>query len=204
MTSITPADHARIIEAIRAAESNTGGEIYVVVAHSSDDFRFVPVVWAALAALLLPWPLYLLTNLSSVAILIMQAAFFVIAAVALSHPRLRHALVPAAIAGEAATRHAQAQFMAHGVHLTEDRTGVLIYVALSQRRIEIVADAVINAKVDQSAWDALARDVSGAAREGRLADGLVSAVRRAGAILAAHFPRKPGDRNELADRVVEL
>ena len=69
-------DRDRISEAIRAAEANTCGEIYVVVARAVDDFRFVPVLWAAIAALILPWPLHLLTTLSSTTILLAQAMFF--------------------------------------------------------------------------------------------------------------------------------
>jgi putative membrane protein len=197
-------DHTRISEAIRAAEAGTSGEIYVVVAHSADDFHFVPVLWAAIAALILPWPLHLLTTLSSTAILLAQAIFFAVTASALSHPSIRYALVPRGIAAESTRKHAHALFFAHGVHLTQARTGVLIYVALLQRQVEIVADAGIHGKVAQSAWDELAGAVTDAAREGRLADGIVDAVRRAGVLLAAHFPPKPDDVNELSDRVVEI
>jgi putative membrane protein len=201
---LSASDHARISDAIRAAESGTAGEIYVVVARMADDFQFVPVVWAALSALLIPWPLYLFTALSSGMILLLQAAFFVLTAVALSHPALRHRLVPSPMAAEAARKSAQALFMAHGVHLTEQRTGILIYAALIDRRIEIVADAGINSKVDQATWDELAHELSIAARQDRLPDGLVSVVGRAGALLAAHFPPPPINRNELSDRVVEI
>jgi len=110
----------------------------------------------------------------------------------------------ASIAAAATRKTALAQFMAHGVHLAENRTGVLIFVALADRRVEIVADAGINSKVDQSAWDELAQDVVQAARAGALTDGLVTAVQRAGKLLARHFPPAPLDRNELPDRVVEI
>jgi putative membrane protein len=52
--------------------------------------------------------------------------------------------------------------------------------------------------------DRLADDVIHAAREDRLADGLVAAVNDAGELLAQHFPPSPIDRNELPDRVVEI
>jgi putative membrane protein len=202
--ALDASDHDRISAAITAAEADTAGEIYVVVSHITDNFRFLPAVWAALAAFLLPWPLHALTQLSWGRILLLQAIFFVVAAVILSHPALRRCLVPSVLLAEAARRHARAQFMAHGVHLTRRRTGVLIYVALIDRRVEIIADAEINSKVDQSTWDGIARDVTGAAREGRLVDGIVNAVARAGAVLAAHFPRRADDINELPDRVVEI
>jgi putative membrane protein len=201
---VTPDDRSRVAEAIRAAEANTSGEIYVVVAREAGEFRFVPLLWAALIALIEPWPLHLLTPWSTDTILLLQVATFAGVSVAASQPALRHRLVPRSIAAAASRKAAQALFMAHGVHLTEARTGVLIYVALADRRVEIVADAGINQKVDQADWDALAREVGTAARKGALGEGLVSAVQRAGALLARHFPRGSGDRNELPDRLVEI
>ena len=94
--------------------------------------------------------------------------------------------------------------MAHGVHLTAERTGILIYVALADRRVEIVADDGINRKVAQSELDHLAQHVVIAARSGTLADGLVSAVNGAGRLLSRHFPPSAANPNELPDRVVEI
>jgi putative membrane protein len=202
--TLTEADRARLVEAIRAAEAHTSGEIYVVVARDAGEFRFVPVLCGALAALVLPWPLHLLTYWPTSIILVLQALTFVAIALVTSHPSLRHRLVPASIAADAAREAALAQFMAHGVHLTEKRTGVLIYVALANRRVEVVADAGIHRKVEQSAWDEIAQDVVQAARAGALTDGLARAVQRAGDLLALHFPPAPLDRNELPDRVVEI
>jgi putative membrane protein len=204
MAILDHADRVRISQAIRAAEANTAGEIYVVIARAADDYRFVPILWAALVSLLAPWPLHALTDLSAGTILLVQAATFVWIAIAASHPAIRYRIVPAAIAAEAARKAAEGLFVAHGVHQTEARTGILIYVALAERRVEIVADAGINAKVEQAAWDELAGEIVVAARAKALVDGILAAVRRAGSLLAAHFPRRPDDRNELPDRVVEI
>jgi putative membrane protein len=203
-TPLTEADRGRIIETIRAAESNTAGEIYVVVARHADEFRFVPVLWGALSSLVIVWPLLLLTNWPTHAILIVQAFTFVGVALLASHPSLRHRLVPARLAQEASREDALAQFMAHGLHLTEHRTGVLIYTAVLDRRVEIVADAGIDRHVDQAFWDQLASEIAAGARSGLLADALVSAVARVGGVLSEHFPPAPADRNELPDRVVEI
>jgi putative membrane protein len=204
VSALQQADRDRIVAAIVAAEAGTAGEIYVVVSHEAVDFRFIPVLWAALAALPIPWPLHLLTTWSTTTILIVQALTFVAVASVASLWPLRRALVPASIAADAVRKDAHAQFLAHGIHLTEARTGVLIYVALAERRVEIVADDGIHRKVDQSAWDALARAVADAAKAGRLAEGIVNAVHGAGALLARHFPPPPVNRNELPDRVVEI
>ena len=203
-TDLSAEDRARIAEAVRAAEASSAGEIYVVVARAADDYRLIPILWAALLSLLLPWPLHLLTDLSAGTILLIQAVSFVACAAALSHPRIRPRIVPASVAAEAAHKAARILFMAHGVHLTQARTGVLLYVALAERRVEVIADAGIHAKVDATVWDELAGDVIAAARAGRLTEGVIQAIGRAGALLAQHFPRQQDDRNELPDRVIEL
>jgi putative membrane protein len=203
-TKLSETERARIGEAIRAAEATTAGEIYVVVAREAAEFRFIPILWAAIVALLIPWPLYFLTDLASGIILLLQVIAFVVIATALSADRIRHRLVPSSIAAAAARKAAQAQFMAHGIHLTAERTGILIYVVLADRRVEIVADDGINKKVAQSELDQLARHVVIAARSGTLAEGLVSAVNDAGRLLSHHFPPSATNPNELPDRVVEI
>lgn len=202
--ALSKEDRTRIAEAIRASEANTTGEIYVVVAGEAAEFRSIPVLWASIVALVVPWPLYLLTTLASGTILLLQVVAFVVIATITSHQQIRHRLVPPSIAAAAARKAAQSQFMAHGVHLTAERTGILIYVALADRRVEIVADDGINKKVAQSELDTLAQKVVGAARAGTLVDGLVNAVQGAGELLGQHFPPSAANPNELPDRVVEI
>jgi putative membrane protein len=200
---LTTEEHARLTDEIRAAEAHTSGEIYVVVAHSPDPFLLVPVLWGAVFALLLPWALYLATALSTTRILALQAIGFVVISTLLSLPRLRYRIVPPALARDAVRRAALAQFMAHGVHLTSERTGVLIYVCMAPRRIEVLADSAIHARVSPGKWDETVALIAREARAGRLSDGLAAAVRDLGVLLAQHFPRQAGDRDELPNGVVE-
>jgi putative membrane protein len=202
--ALTEAEHASLSSAIRDAEAATSGEIYVVVAQSPDAFRLVPILWAALFALLLAWALDLGTGLTTSMILSLQALGFIAAAILLSVPSLRYRIVPAAIAEDAAHRAALAQFMAHGVHLTSSRTGVLIYVSLLPRRLEILADSGIHAKVGQTIWDEAVAQLGAEARRGRLSEALTHAIRDLGALLAVHFPASKADRNELPNRVIEV
>jgi putative membrane protein len=202
--ALTDEEQARLTREIRDAEAATSGEIYVVVAHSPDAFRLVPILWGALFALLLAWVLYLGTALSTSMILSLQASGFIAVSVLLSVPFLRYRIVPMALAEDAAHRAALAQFMAHGVHLTSARTGVLIYVSLLPRRIEILADSGIHAKLDQAVWDEAVAGLAGEIQNGPLSEALAHAIRDLGALLAVHFPRAKDDRNELPDRVVEV
>ena len=87
---------------------------------------------------------------------------------------------------------------------TAHNNGVLIYLLLADRDVEIVADRGIDAKVPDGAWDGIVGDFTRAVGEGRVADGFVMAIERCGGLLASHFPRRPEDRDELANRLFEI
>jgi uncharacterized membrane protein len=88
-----------------------------------------------------------------------------------------------------------------GMHRTAERAGVLIYLSVDDRKLAVIGDAGIHARVGQEYWDRLVVRVLAHLREARPRDGLVDAVREIGAALAANFPRRRDDRNELSDRV---
>jgi len=202
--TLTDADRARIREAIAAAEARTAGEIFVVVARSSDDYRFVPLLYATLIGLIVPLPLLFLTLWPALTIYLAQLVVFVVLAVVLSLPPLHMLLVPKPVKRARAHARAVEQFMAHGLHVAEARTGVLIFVSLAERYAEIVADAGIAGRVAQAEWDRTVATLLADIGSGKLAEGLVGAIGRAGDMLAAHFPPRPGDRNELPDELILL
>ncbi len=202
--ALSEAERTRVRDAVAAAEAGTTGEIFVVVAEMSDDYRFIPLTWATLAALVVPLPLVFFTALAAAMIFAVQLAVFIVLALALSWPSVRPKVVPGPVKHGRAHGLAVQQFLARGLQMTEARTGALIFVSLAERHAEVVADAGIAAKVDQAEWDAVIAALVGEIREGRLAEGLLAAVAGVGAVLARHFPSEPGDRNELPNEVVLL
>jgi uncharacterized membrane protein len=88
-----------------------------------------------------------------------------------------------------------------GMTRTARRNGVLIYVAIEDRKLAVLGDAGLHERVGAEYWDRLKRELVAGLREGRSRDGLVAAVRDAGETLARHFPRAPDDGNELNDAV---
>jgi len=201
---ISQAEKARIIEAIAAAETKTAGEIFCVIAHTSSNYSLVPVAWAALIALAAPAPLIYLTIWSAGLIYLVQLAAFIVTAMILSLPAIRFRIVPRRAMRERAHIEAMRQFLAQGLHLTERRTGVLIFVSVAERYAEIVADSGINAKVAPAVWQDAVSAALEAIKDGRIGDGLVAAVGRCGAVLAEHFPPGAINRDELPNKVVEM
>lgn len=87
---------------------------------------------------------------------------------------------------------------------TERNNGVLIFLLLADRAVEIVADRGILAKVPAREWDSICRDMEAAFREGQYEEGVVNGIRAVTQHLAAHFPAGSDTVNELADRAVVL
>jgi uncharacterized membrane protein len=87
-------------------------------------------------------------------------------------------------------------FAALGVWDTEANNGVLIYVLLADRDVEIVADRGFNGKVGAPEWNAVCSAMEADFRAGRFESGAVEGVRTAGTLLARHFPPLPGGRDE--------
>jgi uncharacterized membrane protein len=88
-----------------------------------------------------------------------------------------------------------------GMHRTAARHGVLIYVSVGDHKLAVLGDQGIHERVGQVYWERLVDAVLAHFREERPRDGLLHAVAEVGAILARHFPRRPGDVNELSDQV---
>src|SRR5690606_12005447 len=84
-------------------------------------------------------------------------------------PALRFRLAPRRWQYMRAHDNALRQFLGRNVHLTTERTGVLIFVSMAERYAEIVADAGINAKVPQNLWDSVVGDLIAMAQDDRLA-----------------------------------
>src|SRR5271163_4691181 len=193
-------DHEVISAAIRDAEKRTSGQIVCVLAHASSDYAYVPILWASMLALVVPWPLIYLTPWSVQKIFLLQLAVFLVAGMIFSWMPLRFALVPAAVRRARAHQAALEQFVIRRISHTRNRTGILIFVSAAEHYARIIADEGIAAKVQHDEWQAAIDTLIGHIRDGRVVEGFTSAIARCGAVLAAHAP-PDGAGNELPDRL---
>ncbi|MFN3867713.1 MAG: TPM domain-containing protein [Hyphomicrobiaceae bacterium] len=200
----TPDEQIRISDAITRAEQSTCGEIVAVVASESASYRYVPLLWASLLALLVPWPLIYLTWMPVQTIFLAQLAAFLTLLIALMPPAVRMALVPRSVKHAHAHRRAVEQFLVQNLHTTEGRTGVLVYVSVAEHYAGILADTGIAAKVPQAMWQDIVDRLTACIGDGKPADGFVTAVTDIGALLAQHFPPGSANANELPNKLIML
>ena len=204
MTIFSASDEERISKAISDAEHRTSGEIVAVVADMSDRYTYVPFLWAAVAALLVPWPFIHFTWITVQMIYIIQLLVFLGLLVALWPQNVRAGLVPRSVRNAHAHRRATEQFLVQNLHTTESRTGVLIFVSLAEHHAEILADTGIDSRVPPGTWQAIIDRLTDDLSHGKAADGFVTAIEEAGKHLAQHFPPGTSDPNELPDHLIVL
>ena len=199
--SISTQDREHIASAIRAAEAKTSGEIVCVLARQSSDATALPILIAALGALALPWLLVATTEMPVDRILLLQIVLFIGLVIVLCLPRIRVALIPRMARRTIAHRAAMEQFAIRGIARKKDRCGILIFVSLAERYARIIADEGIATRVPQSEWQRAVDALISHMRDGRIAEGFVTAVNLCGNELATHFPRSEASRDELPDRI---
>lgn len=230
MKHLSPSDMAAIETAVREAEARTTGEIYCVVTEESGHYAETVIAWAAGVALLGPALLLLggvhvtipdlFTTWSAldvgaaieqavrnalVGAIVTQGVLFVVTALIVAIPPVRRALTPKSLKRHRVQRRAAEQFAAKGLHLTRERTGVMIFVSLGERMAELIADEGIADHVEPQVWDRAMAALTEGLKRGDPEAAFEGAVRQCGDVLAQKFPARPGDNpNELSDSVVVL
>ena len=220
---IDEADIDRVTQAVTDAEARSDAEIATIVAERSDGYNDVPLIWAALTALLAlsvyaafpdfyiglldrisgGWHVWTLRELLTASVFAATIKFLAMRFLIGWWP-LRMALTPAKTKTRRVRTRAIALFKASTERRTRSRTGVLVYLSLAERRAEIVADEAIVAKVSPDQWGAAMALLVDQLKAGRPGDGMVAAVGAIGAVLAEHFPHSGDDPDEIPNRMIYL
>ncbi|PZU73410.1 MAG: hypothetical protein DI531_10160 [Brevundimonas sp.] len=224
---LTDDDRARIATAIASAEQRTSGEIFCVVARNASTYADVSLAWAAGAALILPllllplgldvdWPgqggwqaaheaARSATVVQALGVYaLVQAAVFVGVFLLTRIPTVLRWATPRGLRRARVRKAALQQFFAHGVHVTRERTGVLLFAALDEHQVELIADQGIHALVQEGVWAEAVAALTAGLRADRAVAGFEKAIGLSGQVLAEHFPPRADNPNELPDHLILL
>jgi putative membrane protein len=200
---LSDASQTAIREAVRAIEQRSAAEIVVSVRRRSGSYLHADLlvgVAAALAALAFmlfsPHPFDLIWFLFD--------PLIVGVGLGLLLPRITplRRLLTGRDHRQARVRiAADALFFEKGVHHTRDRTGVLVYVSLLERRVQVLGDSGVDQLVPRREWHTAAAALQAALDAGGDGAALARAMGILADVLAQHVPRQADDANELADEV---
>ena len=194
MKKLSHDEHARLHAACEAAAKRTSARFELVTVPVSDRYTLYPIVGGtvvgltALGALALFWP-----ELSLRMGFLAAAALFAVSSFLFEWLPLRLMLVPRHAKHWECWELAHRSFASRVLAQTDRKTGILLFVSLGERYVEVVTDRDVDLKVPQSTWDAIIKAFTASAKQGRLADGLVAAVDACAKVLETHYPAKRGE-----------
>jgi putative membrane protein len=205
---LNESERARVRAAVDKAEAGLAAEIVPCVFAQSSPYPettwagAAAAVGSACGALFLTDVLHPLWLPLSTLILFVPAAAFVGAALGHWCRPIKRFLIGSRRMEESTARRAKEVFFDRGIARTKTRDGVLIYASLLERRVVVLADEAVRVQVPPQAWQPAIDALTAAAGDGRIADGLVAAVEKAGAALRAAGATGKGGR-ELGDETLE-
>jgi putative membrane protein len=200
--NIDKKNQLEIEKAIQEVESQTDAELVCVLARRSDDYYYIPSLWAALVALLSPLPLSM-TNWWEHSSNIILIQFFVFISISLLFrwPPILIRTIPKSVRYWRASNMARRQFLQHGLHHTKNRLGLLIFVSEQERYVEILADKGISDHIENTHWEKIVGQFVQDVGEQRVSDGFMRCIQSCGHKLTSEFPATEV-KNELPDRLV--
>jgi len=203
MIHLTQSDQDKISEAVREAEMLTTGEIVPMVVTQSDDYPGARWRLAIVSAMFFGFLAYFfLGDYDPAWILWVQIPGLYIGYwLGTINAVLRPFLESSKVDEEVHQRALQA-FISRDLHATKDRTGILIMASLFERRVEILADTGINAKVSSDTWQGIVADMIGRIKSDDLTEGFCIAVHECGEVLAKDFPGSHDNPDEISNKVV--
>jgi putative membrane protein len=190
--------------AIASVEAKTDAELVTVLARQADSYLYIPTLWAAIIALLLPaliklTPFWLLAD----DLFLLQWIIFVLLAVVLRWQPLMMKLVPKKVKYWRAENLARRQFLANNLHHTCGESGVLIFVSEAEHYVEIIADRGIDKFVNQDQWQSIVNAFIAQVKAGNTVAGLTNCINSCGELLEQYVPATEA-KNELPNHLVVI
>ncbi len=194
--------HEHVKHVVHTIEQQSSAEIVVAVRERSWRYRHAHFLFGFIVALLLLCALLFLPQPFDILYwpLEITGAFVLGAAICMNVPPLERLFATQRVIAEQVERAGKAAFFDLGVSYTRERSGLLIYVSVAERRLEIVADAGIDKALTMDGFQK-AKAAMGVAVERSDFDAFLTGMQLLAAPLAAALPRGADDRNELADEV---
>lgn len=201
---LAEADRNAIRDAVRAAEAKTSAEIVPMIVGASDSYPKAQLACAVTVGLVCAVLACLAGGTRNMWVFL---AFFGVFALlgfqaAGRLPALVRPFVSPARADHETLQAAQAAFYSQGLTRTRERNALLVYVSVFERLVFLLPDTGLAGKIDARELDATAEALSAGIRGGRPAEAIAAAVARLAQALAAAFPPREDDVNEIKDLIL--
>ena len=204
MTLLSKSDQQAVTAAINDVERETDAELVTVLTAQSDNYSYIPLVWAGILALLVPGIAnYFGGWFGADILLLVQWGSFVVLSLLFRIPDINTRLIPKQVRHWRASNLARRQFLEQNLHHTDGATGMLIFVSEAERYVEILVDQGIADVLDNKLWEQIVADFTAKVKQGETRQGFLDCIAACGKLLKQHVPATH-ECNELPDRLVIL
>lgn len=200
---ITSDEKAFIKDAVKKAERRTSGEIVPVILKQSDfypaaHFRLA-LVWGIIFSLIT----YYTIDFDDPIVLILTQIPGIIFGFLLAYlPFFKRLFTTKSEMEEEVNQKAIEIYFENHVSMTRDRTGIMIFISLLERKVKVLADCGINEKVEKDYWEKIVKNLILNIKRGEIVKGMSEAIETCGNSLEKSFPIKGDDTNEISNDLI--
>ena len=210
-------DLKKISSAVKNAEKKTSGEIVTAIIKESYNYAIYELIFAVITGLIyFVIMMFFVGNIEnwlqgifwdySIHHLVMFYGFSTFIVITILYfigniSNVDRFIVAKKIMQKKVNERAIRHFMESGVYNTKDRTGILIFISILERRVELLADSGINEKIPQGKWQSIVDNIIKGIKKKNVTAHLIESINDCGDLLAQHFPIQPDDVNELSDEI---
>jgi putative membrane protein len=200
---ISNKDKELIKEAIQKVELNTSGEIVPVILRQSDFYPAAHFRLALIMGVLFSIICYYTYDFDDpIALIWVQIPGMILGYISAYIPILKRAFTTKREIEEEVYQRSLEVFYEHKVSMTKDRTGIVIFISLLERKVKVLADSGINEKVEKDYWNDLVKSLSNEIGQGNMINGVVKAIATCGEKLIESFPAKNDNTNQISDELI--
>lgn len=194
-----------ISKKIENLEKLSSAELVAVITKRSGDYRYINSLITISVVFVISFALVFLLNFSSLQLL--QIQLFTFISIYLFFEKFDTFILntfPTSYKRSKASQNAQEQFSNLGLSRTKTNQGIMFFVSLDEKYVEIIADKVISEKIKDDYWKEIVDEFVKDVKKKDLSLGYLKAITSCSEILIKEFPIQDNDENELSNDVIEL
>ena len=194
---------------IASVERITSGEIVPVITNISSKYRSSELIASILFSYLFAFVVYEINGflfwnnkINVFGFIIISFVGVLLGLLMFKSDLLRRLILSKKVMDQKVHDSAFSAFYKYGVNKTKNKTGILIYISLFEKRVVVVADEGINSKVKQTDWNSVVDIIIKGIKAKKAKQGIIDGVESCRSLLKEHFPVLADDVNELNNSII--
>lgn len=194
-----------ISQEIEKIEKFSSAELVAVVTKRSSDYRYITSIITICLVFIISFFFIFLSSYSTIQLVQIQLLSFIGINLFLEKfNNLVLLILPKSYKRYKASQNAHEKFSNLGLNRTKTNQGIMFFVSLDEKYVEIISDSTISKKINNEYWQSIINEFIKDVKNKQLSQGYLKAISSCNEILIKEFPIQANDKNELPNEVIEL